>query len=251
MPRGPWWTAREIETLCDAYETAPYEELRRKLLGRSWYAIRGKALELGLSRFKLYGLTKPRPWTHEEVDFIISNRGRQTHAQMATALARKERTIAHKLHKLGLTTSKQLDPEPDKLTTEQAAYFSGLLDGDGCIWFTLHRNGYSELGVGIGMMNEEVILTVYNWLKAAGFHPGLDIRAGKHVRQVNLRRQRECLLLLERVLPFLIDKREKAHLVIRFCKLRLSSPHKAYSEEEQDIMRAVQCNQLRGKKPVL
>jgi hypothetical protein len=55
-----------------------------------------------------------------------------------------------------------------------------------------------------------------------------------------LKKQKDVLVFLEMLLPYLIIKRRQAELVIEFCKSRLAKPnHAPYDERELEVFAEV------------
>ena len=87
------WTDKEIQYLIDYYGILPPKEIAR-LLGRSYNAVRNKAVELGL--------TKSLDWTDKEVALLKALYGRMPASEIAKLLGRSEDSVYHKAMRLGL-----------------------------------------------------------------------------------------------------------------------------------------------------
>ena len=85
------WEDEEIEYLEFAYSDTPIEELMEKL-GRTKYAIRTKALQLGLTKH----------WTDFEVDFLVKNFNKNNFDFLAKKLQRSSGAIRCKVKYIGL-----------------------------------------------------------------------------------------------------------------------------------------------------
>ena len=91
------WTDEEIAFMKDYYGILPPKEIAR-LLGRSYNAVRNKAVELGL--------TKNCDWTDKEISLLKALYGRMPASEIAKLLGRSEDAVYHKAMKLGLRAYK-------------------------------------------------------------------------------------------------------------------------------------------------
>jgi len=110
--------------------------------------------------------------------------------------------------------------------TEDAAYFAGLIDGEGTITTHLCDNrhargrGFTErIRVSIGMTHEAAIRSVHETFSG---HFRKEIKKNTrwndvYVCELNGWRAYACLLV---IFPYLITKREQAHLAIEFQRIR-------------------------------
>ena len=81
----------------DHYGVLSAKEIAR-LLGRSYNAVRNKAVELGL--------TKSLDWTDKEISLLKALYGRMPASEIAKLLSRSEGAVYHKAMKLGLKAYK-------------------------------------------------------------------------------------------------------------------------------------------------
>ena len=91
------WTDEEIAFMKDYYGVLPPKEIAR-LLGRSYNAVRNKAVELGL--------TKSLDWTDKEIALLKALYGRMPASEIAKLLGRSKGAVYHKAMKLGLKAYK-------------------------------------------------------------------------------------------------------------------------------------------------
>jgi len=91
------WTDKEIAFMRDHYGVLSAKEIAR-LLGRSYNAVRNKAVELGL--------TKSLDWTDKEISLLKALYGRMPASEIAKLLSRSEGAVYHKAMKLGLKAYK-------------------------------------------------------------------------------------------------------------------------------------------------
>jgi len=91
------WTGEEIAFMIDYYGVKPAKEIA-KSLGRSYNAVRNKAVELGL--------TKSCDWTDKEISLLKALYGRMPASEIAKLIGRSEDAVYHKAMRLGLRAYK-------------------------------------------------------------------------------------------------------------------------------------------------
>ncbi|RLC78613.1 MAG: hypothetical protein DRI61_09580 [Chloroflexi bacterium] len=91
------WTDEEIAFMKDYYGILSPKEIARRL-GRSYNAVRNKAVELGL--------TKSLDWTDKEIALLKALYGRMPASEIAKLLGRSEDSVYHKAMRLGLKAYK-------------------------------------------------------------------------------------------------------------------------------------------------
>jgi hypothetical protein len=108
----------------------------------------------------------------------------------------------------------------NKLSSEDAAYIAGFIDGEGCISYARYKSGEGvnyQLAVIIGNTNLEVLEWICLVVGEGKPRPTKRKRNSKQMYVV-----RWCFsvaaTLLEQVLPFLKVKRARAALVLDICQ---------------------------------
>lgn len=89
------WSEEDTQYLIDNYKGGNREQIRGLItkLNRTAEAIQWKASKLGLSLPENY-------WTDKEISFLVNNRRRLTHQDIADQLGRTRPAITHKVQEL-------------------------------------------------------------------------------------------------------------------------------------------------------
>jgi hypothetical protein len=115
------------------------------------------------------------------------------------------------------------------MTELQIGYIAGFFDGEG----TIHVSPYSRKGkrkgeksyqivVRVGNTNRRILENIQSWLDYGYIFDDPTPRK-KPFYVLIINHQEDKLKFLELILPFLIEKRNRAELVIEFLKLRLNT----------------------------
>lgn len=131
-----------------------------------------------------------------------------------------------------------------KLTGEEAAYVAGFLDADGCI--ALHRGKKKDTANGF-QISRYLSFTnsdgrILQWLQERidGLiidivNPNSNLQYTQPCYDLRLYRTDEIISLLTQVIPYLVKKKERAKVLLEFCKLRLNG--QPYGEREYELVR--------------
>jgi hypothetical protein len=233
------WTENEIAFLRENYGKIPHEVIAREL-GRTPYAVRLKAQRLGIYA---------KRWTPDKEEFLKKHYDMPIE-ELCRILGETEKSIYMKALKLGLR--KQMDNAVwinTNLSNEQLAYLAGIIDGEGCISFTLAKGGrVIRPFIGIANTKRKLIETIRSWLKLRNV-ARKSRRSAKHknVWQIHITRYADVKALLEKVKPYLIIKKKQCNLTIKYCTSRLSKGvNSPYSPDEMNIFEKVRKMNKRG-----
>jgi hypothetical protein len=122
------------------------------------------------------------------------------------------------------------------LTTEQAAWLAGLIDGEGWLGLKLERNRRRYPVLQIEMTDYETLVVAHRYLKTFGSPSWTNIpaRARRHKPsyRVTLRRPESILAMLKVVGPYLVTKRgaAKTARLAAHNNMRLRAPVVAMKE---------------------
>jgi hypothetical protein len=127
------------------------------------------------------------------------------------------------------------------VTEEEWAWLAGVIDGEGCITL-IHRKekGHSQFEPFIGI-SQKLRTGLPLLEKAAKITGRRIIKTGRReleYRSVQIYGYENVLRVLEKVLPYLTNKRERAELMIKYCKSRLENFGYALTPEEVEIIKA-------------
>jgi hypothetical protein len=195
---------------------------------------------------------KGRKWTKEEVEFLKSNYGKLTPAEIAKILGRSIGSVDAKRHKLGLKpafrTSELFDYS--YLSETDKAYIAGLFDGEAN--FSIYRRERGEhfrAGIFVGTTNREAMEKIASLLKVK-VHPVPGRGNRRTLWRISIQDVRKLTPLLRAILPYLIIKKKHAELLLKWCELRLTyvfrKRPKGYSEKEREIYLALKHLNTRG-----
>ncbi len=118
-----------------------------------------------------------------------------------------------------------------QVTNEDWAYLAGLWDGEGSIGISKYKNNKNgglknAITLQITNTDEAIINEVTRVMDVMGIkgHVGLRMRTKRlPAYQISIRRFESCIILLEKIIPYLKAKKELAVLVLRYIKKRMAS----------------------------
>jgi DNA-binding CsgD family transcriptional regulator len=248
---GRAWATEEVALLRElATQGLSYIEIARRL-GRSVHSVRIKARELGIRRQSY------KRWTKDEVERLRGLLKSHSLSEIARILGRTKSSVAMKVWELGLATEhynglRNASSINTNLPEWVKGYIAGLLDGEGTVTINetkvrmgKKRERYLSLRPLIKIANTD--REVLEWVarQVGGFRfatrNGRESKHGKRlVYDIVLKKQKDILVFLEMLLPYLIIKRRQAELVVEFCRSRLAKPnHAPYDEGELEILAEV------------
>jgi len=226
--RGNPFTDEEIDLLKRVYAETPKKRLEELFPRHTYESIRNKAKKLGLKR-------KPgiQPWTHEEEEILRKMYPTAKREEIMKAIPNHTwaaiRARAEKLGIKRLIAPLWKDYKDSKLargdvTDFELGYIIGLFEGEG--WIHIHRRKTSRPWITLGIGNTNLEL-----LKKAQEIIGGSITCNSKnkksvVYQLTISGHNNVLLFLEKVLPHLIVKRDKAEEVVKYLHELKNSPMK-------------------------
>lgn len=135
------------------------------------------------------------------------------------------------------------------LTVEPAlelrlSWLAGIIDGEGSVCIAKGKGHFLTGNVSIGTTSIEMMCEIISILESIGVsHYSLEPRSNvgwgrKLLLDLKISKQESLCLLLDTIIPFLINKRKQAKILLEFIKLRLSkrgnrSKISSYSNEER------------------
>lgn len=125
--------------------------------------------------------------------------------------------------------------KPILLTTTEAAYIAGIVDGEGWIGMciTKRTKGFG-LDPFLGITNTNLPLMEFLSTKFGTPIKGRTLTLGTKSKQlVRLGNAHKIADILRQIMPFMIVKRRQAELILGHCERRLNLPYRApYGEED-------------------
>jgi len=168
--------------------------------------------------------------------------------ELCRILGETEKSIYMKALRLGLR--KQIDNAVwinTNLSNEQLAYLAGIIDGEGCISFSISK-GRIRPFVGVSNTKRELIETIRSWLRIRKtIRKARRSVRHKYVWDIQITRYADVKALLEKVKPYLIIKKKQCDLMIKYCTSRLSKGvNSPYSPNEMKIYEKLRELNRRG-----
>lgn len=128
-----------------------------------------------------------------------------------------------------------------KLSSLQCAYLAGFWDADGSFMILRRKTGNFKAIMAVTNKDKHTIHIISSWLSEIGLHPKVtEHKISKdnrgYIRRLcyhcGLYRTKEMISLTESIFPFLITKKKRAELFLKFLKSRLNNWRKPYTPEE-------------------
>lgn len=128
------------------------------------------------------------------------------------------------------------------------SYLAGLFDGEGSFCICRqpstkskdgHENIYLHPLVRIGMTNKDVVKMIHETFKVGKFYnEGVrkDRPSYKYMYRWNVGSRKECIEVIEKLLPYLKVKKRQAELVLKFCK-EWKDANIRYYRQDPEILR--------------
>jgi hypothetical protein len=229
-----FWTDENVKFLLENFTNMSYEEIAEKT-GHPRSSVVGMAYKLGLYKFRHFKPSKD----FQNIYFKLKAEGK-TNEDIAGELKIHPRTLTRVLNKVGI--KEYFSPREmvnyDWLTTEDACYLAGLIDGDGTITITKRydrRKGrkpdyFTYLPtVLISNTNKKIVSYVATILHKHYNPNGIKKTArSKLIYVVGIYSIEKIAGLLKRIIPYLHGKRERAELLLSYCEERMKSLQKVY-----------------------
>lgn len=235
------WTEFEDDFLKENYKSKLRKDIA-KILGRTTYSV--------VERVRKLGIKKYRKWTEKEISYLKKNYTKMTANKIGKEICRKTNEITSKAHVLGIKKFIISEPMLTRLTEIQLSYLAGIIDGEGSILLCKSRHGLRPC-ISLCMTDKETIQTIVRWLKSSKIHiheckPQRENQRCKFVFRIEIRRINEVLGLLIALFPYLITKKERAHLLMEFCKSRMQNLFSTNTEREIEIFNLMKKLNKRG-----
>lgn len=241
------WTTSEVAILRELYPASPKKEIMSGL-SRSWFAIQDRANNLGIKRPYC-----DRNWSKDEIEKLGELYPCAPKDIIKDALPNRNwGNMTCKASSLGierpmLNTSLKLVADITLSNTE-ASYIAGIVDGEGSIGIMhkIHSHTLAEYSPFITISNKDIELIT--WLKDK-----LPGQAYWHSSCCNfmVTRLTNVELILRLIMPFLIVKRKRADVVLRFCQQRITyGKLRSYSKEELALVAEAWETPTRNLDPV-
>lgn len=181
---------------------------------------------------------KKRIWTSSEDEILRNFYGRIKTKIIAEALNRHIGSVKSRAWKLGLASDSWRTPLINyELNSSELAYLAGIIDGEGTI-----TRGASSPRLSIATTDIRLVNYLEKLLRKRAVSYLKRNRNPKHKigYQIVIGRASDKLILLQRLLPFLILKKQQAELAIRFLESRFKRGESSkLIEEEKNLMEEI------------
>lgn len=235
------WTSVEDEIVRAKYGTIRNIELAGEL-GRSEDSLKMRARVLGVAE------AGAKPWTKEEDDYLREHYPGTGLKRLSERIGRSRGAISVRAARLGIVKTDEgcYDsvvasgdygcPQVSVLTPFELGYVAGLLDGEGCITASIHRDQYTVLSVSIANTHKGVI----DWLHKKLGGSVVVQPVGKCGRKRTcywwmIRSGQTVLDFLRVIQPCLKIKSRQAQLVLQGWKPRMDA------ESSHSLVREIQA----------
>lgn len=124
-----------------------------------------------------------------------------------------------------------------------APYIAGLLDGEGTFtvrWNRRARSPSFQTYIAVSMTNEEVISLLSKILQVT-YSCKLREKGRRPYYMLRITTKHEIVMILEKLLPWLIVKREHAQIILEFIALK---ERKKFARKEIDIVKEIVYEQV-------
>lgn len=149
--------------------------------------------------------------------------------------------ILHVLKKLGLWEPRR-NKQCNNLTTGEAAYLAGIVDGEGCIYAGTSGKEIRLL-LQIHMTSQDVIRWIHEITGVGSVKEGQTPKGIKSWHWAVSMRQ--AAPVLNQIIPFLIVKREQAKLALELIELRRSTCRTPYFNLNDQLALVNEIKQLK------
>lgn len=230
-----------------------------KMFNRSIHAVEHRVTALRLRRKIRGGAKKPwREWTPAQEDVLRQLWPHASRWDIMAALSGFTwgaiRVRAAKLGLLHITPARGGQPisrEPLPLSSVEAAYIAGIIDGEGTISLAPHRGVFTPI---VSIYNTS--LPLIEWL-AQRLPKALQLNRMNSPGRFGVTRQWYLRVggynvypVLVTVAPYLVVKKRHADLLMEFFQLRFSKMKYQYGERERIIaMEIKELNQRKSSVP--
>lgn len=174
----------------------------------------------------------------------------------------------HPIESVSLPMEQYTELGNPQATLIEIAWLAGIVDGEGYIGIQYYHTRKKNLSAGVELSicntDEQIIFKSQNIIQKIGINPyiqtymyGLKNRP-KNKKQLKLvvHRMKQLSILLNNINPYLTgNKKERAELVLEFCKSRLGAyiPGRPvpYSDREIEIIEKCMTKQKRGASEII
>jgi hypothetical protein len=162
-----------------------------------------------------------RRWKNEELTLLKSCYDTLSITELCKAIpSRSKRSIQNKAWRLGLRKTVKhrrviSSLQYEKLSKEELSYIAGIIDGEGSISIHYSKNTLQPY-LAIANTNQELIL----WLKqkiGGSYYAKKRYKPQHRVCYILVVKGLRLRMLFEKLLPYLIVKKQHAKIVIEFC----------------------------------
>ena len=191
-------------------------------------------------------MTRIIPWTEEEMNILRENYITKRGNIMKELPNRTRSAINTQASKLGLRHRNIL--RHIELTDTEAAYIAGIVDGEGSI----NMNAFRKQPIPqVSIANTDIRLI--NWLmeKLKSLNPHLYTRPAtetqKPVYKIYVANNASVQALLERIVPYMVIKKERAEVMMEFTSTRVGvSVHTPYDFDPMITIEKIRQLNRRG-----
>lgn len=189
---------------------------------------------------------------------------------MPEGLIKSCQLLGHPIEPKVLPMKKSLGLDNQPITLYELGWLAGIVDGEGYIGIQYYetRHGHMSASAEISITNtdEQIILKAQNIIQKIGVNPYINSSSYKLNNKPNhkitwkvvIHRLNKVITVLESISPYLTGaKKERAELVLEFCKLRLShyvwgsNKSNIMTEREMEIIESCIAKQKRGISEII
>jgi hypothetical protein len=224
------WTDEEVEYVRQNYGKRKVWEIAEQLK-RSESGVCAVALRIGLKRLRPH---TREFWSEEELTTLRDAYPRLSRREVEAALpGHTWLGIRAMSQKEGLNRERRavrgtfISEELQNIPPTAAAYLAGLVDGEGCVGFTLSRRKFHlHPTLGIANSDKRIIAFVEKWLPVLVIGEQPANRGQKIIsRRVVYRASISGLTVgkvLSQIIPYMTAKKRRAEAVVEFCEIAMS-----------------------------
>lgn len=133
-------------------------------------------------------------------------------------------------------------------------YLAGFMDGEGCIGLYKHKDNRTKNGftisalVSIGNTDKSLLNEIQKLSNGVVVDHKHKNNNAKMLYNLQIQNHQDIISFLELIYPYLILKKEQAKLMIDFCKKRVKSQGKTYTQSEINIVDKFRELNKRGER---
>lgn len=191
-------------------------------------------------------------WSEDDVNYLSSQLKYKHRRQIAKDLGRNIGSIHSKIRRLGIHSDYHKRSNDHRLSDTEAAYISGMFDGDGNITIQMQKTklcqrGYIiRLSIRVDNTNKNVVDYIAEVTHVGKIYT-FKRSSRKPLYSWQLRRLADIKAIFGQLLPYLIVKRKQAQLASEYCERRLNKGyHAIYDERELQLVVEIPLLNSRG-----